>query len=232
MKLIRFFSPKQFENAGQPIPSKKVLPEWYRLSETDFVDPRDPSKTSTAGLKKCVPFLDAMISGYVLVTPMDIFVSKNEDGSLKIGWNGSEVFQDFIAERPKELGEKMPRPAGHHPNHLVFRGFWGIKTPRGWSCLITHPLNRHDLPFTTTSGIIDSDQYSTSGNLPFFIKEDFVGVIPAGTPFAQIIPIKRSSWKSVGNDQGIMYLEYLQGQTVRTPGKSYKKLFWQRKEYN
>jgi hypothetical protein len=57
-------------------------------------------------------------------------------------------------------------------------------------------------------------------------------VIPAGTPFAQIIPIKRSKWRHIKNDQGIVYLESLQGQTVRTPGKSYKKLFWQRKEYN
>jgi hypothetical protein len=232
MKIIRFFSEKQYENAGQPIPAKKILPEWYRLSETEFMDPNNPNREMVAGLKKCVPFLDAMISGYVLVTPMDIFVSRNEDGSLKLGWNSSEQFQHFIAERAKELGEKMPRPAGHLPNHLAFKGFWGIKTPRGWSVLVVQPLNRHDLPFTITSGIMDTDKYSTSGNIPFFIKEDFQGVIPAGTPFAQIIPIKRSKWRHIKNDQGIVYLESLQGQTVRTPGKSYKKLFWQRKEYN
>jgi hypothetical protein len=232
MKIIRFFSGKEYENAGQPVPAKKVLPEWYKDSELDFVNPGDPDKTPLAGLKRCVPFMDAMISGYVLTTPIDIFVSKNEDGSLKLGWNSSELFETFVHERPKELGEKMPRPAGHFPNHLSFKGFWGIKTPRGWSALVVHPLNRHDLPFTITSGIMDSDKYSTSGNIPFFIKEDFIGVIPAGTPFAQIIPIKRSSWKSINNDQGLMYLEFLQGQTVRTPGKSYKKMFWQRKDYN
>lgn len=232
MKIVRFFSRKEYENAGQPVPAKKVLPEWYRLSEMDFVDPRDKEQKAVSGLKRCVPFMDAMISGYVLTTPMDIFVSRNEDGSLKLGWNSSEHFNDFISERPKELGEKMPRPAGHLPNHLAFKGFWGFKTPRGWSALVIHPLNRHDLPFTITSAIMDSDKYSTSGNIPFFIKEDFVGVIPAGTPFAQLIPIKRASWKHINNDQGLMYLESLQGQTVRTPGKSYKKLFWQRKEYN
>jgi hypothetical protein len=232
MKIIRFFSRKEYENAGQPVPAKKVLPEWYRLSEMDFVDPADPEQKAVSGLKRCVPFMDAMVSGYVLRTPMDIFVSKNEDGSLKLGWNASDHFNEFIAERPKELGEKMPRPAGHHPNHLAFKGFWGFKTPRGWSALVVHPLNRHDLPFTITSAIMDSDKYSTSGNIPFFIKEDFVGIIPEGTPFAQIIPVKRSSWKSINNDQGIMYLEFLQGHTVRSPGKSYKKMFWQRKEYN
>lgn len=228
MKIIRFFSDKQYDNLGQPAPAKKFLPKWYQKSELTFVD---EGGVEHSGLKKCVPFLDAMISGYMLVTPVDIFISKNEDGSLNIGWNSSEVFKDFISERTKTLGELMPRPAGHYPNHLAFRGFWGLKTPRGWSVLVVHPLNRHDLPFTITSGIMDADRYSTSGNIPFFVKEDFVGMIPAGTPFAQLIPIKRASWKSIKNDQGIQYLEPLQGLTVRTPGKSYKKLFWVRKDY-
>lgn len=229
MKIIRFFAKKEFQDAGQPEAAKKFLPEWYRLSENDFIDPRDGKEH--AGLKKCMPFLDAMLSGYMLVTPIDIFVSKNEDGTLNIRWNSDSVFSSFISERPKMSGEKMPRPAGHYPNHLAFKGNWGMKTPRGWSLLVVHPLNRHDLPWTITSGIIDADRYSTSGNIPFFIKEDFVGMIPAGTPFAQLIPIKRESWTSIKNDEGLTYLEELQGMFVRQPGNSYKKKLWERKEY-
>lgn len=229
MKIIRFFSKEEYENLGQPTLAKKFLPKWYRDSETTFTD---ENGTEHSGLKKCIPFLDAMLSGYMLVTPFDIFVSKNEDGTLNIRWNSAEILQEFISERTPDLGSKMPRPAGHYPNHLAFRGIWGFKTPRGWSVLVVHPLNRHDLPFTITSGIMDADKYSTSGNIPFFIREDFVGMIPAGTPFAQLIPIKRASWKSIKNDRGIHYLEGLQGATVRSPGKSYKKLFWVRKDYN
>jgi hypothetical protein len=228
MRIIRFFSSKEHENLGQPAPAKTFLPKWYQKSEFTF---KDEQGIEHPGLKKCVTFLDAMLSGYMLVTPVDIFVSKNKDQSLKISWNSSEVFIDFIAERTKALGEHMPRPAGHYPNHLAFKGFWGFKLPRGWSALVVHPLNRHDLPFTITSGIMDADKYSTSGNIPFFIKEDFVGMIPAGTPFAQLIPIKRATWGSIKNDSGLQYLQYLQGATVRTPGKSYKKLFWVRKKY-
>lgn len=229
MKFIHFFSDPRWKGLGQPIPIKKLLPEWYRTSETTI--PGDEGEES-AGLKKCVPFLDAMISGYSLVTPVDIFVSETESGELKVGWNSPDEFADFIHERPKESAAKLPRPAGHHPNHLAWRGSWGFKTPRGWSVLVTHPLNRFDLPFTTTSGIIDSDNYSTSGNLPFFIKKGFTGVIPAGTPIAQLIPIKRTKWNSVSNNRGLQYLESLQGETVRTVGKSYKKLFWTRKNYD
>jgi hypothetical protein len=229
VKLIRFFSDKQYENLGQPVPTKKFIPEWYRTSEAEFV--ADNGET-VVGLKACIPFLDAMMSGYVLTTPVDIFVSKNDDGTLRLSWNSSEILGDFINERPVALGEKMPRPAGHYPNHLAFRGIWGIKTPKKWSVLVVHPLNRHDLPFTITSGIMDTDKYSTSGNIPFFIKEGFIGVIPEGTPFAQLIPIKRASWRAINNDAGLRYLESLQGSFVRTIKAGYKKMFWQRKEYN
>jgi hypothetical protein len=229
MKIIRFFSEPEYQGTGQPQPAKKFLPDWYRKSEMTFLD--EDGKESP-GLKRCIPFLDSMLSGYMLVTPIDIFVSRNEDGTLRIGWNSSEPLSNFIAERPKATGEKMPRPAGHYPNHLAFRGIWGMKTPRGWSLLITHPLNRHDLPWTITSGIMDSDKYSTSGNIPFFIREDFSGMIPAGTPFAQLIPIKRDSWSSIRNDRGLLYLERLQSDIVQNIEKAYKKFFWQKKEYN
>jgi hypothetical protein len=229
MKIIRFFSKKEYDNLGQPTVAKKFIPQWYKDSESTIVG-EDGKKH--AGLKRCVPFLDAMISGYMLTTPVDIFVSKNEDDSLNVTWNSSEIFKDFIVERTKDLGELMPRPAGHYPNHLAFAGFWGFKTPRKWSVLVVHPLNRHDLPFTITSGLMDSDQYSTSGNIPFFIKKDFVGMIPAGTPFAQLIPIKRASWKSINNDSGIQYLQDLQGIKIRSMEGGYKKLFWTRKDYN
>jgi hypothetical protein len=229
MKFIHFFSDRRHKDLGQPIPIKKLLPEWYRTSETTILS---PDGTEASGLKRCVPFLDALISGYALVTPVDIFISETDSGELKIGWNSPDEFVDFIHERPKESAANLPRPAGHHPNHLAWRGTWGIKTPKGWSLLVTHPLNRFDLPFTTTSGIMDSDSYSTGGNLPFFIKKGFTGVIPAGTPIAQLIPIKRASWTSVPNNKGLQYLENLQGETVRSEGKSYKKLFWTRKNYD
>jgi hypothetical protein len=229
MKIIRFFSKKQYENLGQPLPAKKFLPQWYKDSELTITDENGEEH---AGLKKCVPFLDSMLSGYMLVTPMDIFVSKKEDGSLDIRWNSPDIFQDFITERTNDLGEKMPRPTGHYENHLAFRGVWGFRTPRKWSVLVVQPLNRHDLPFTITSGIMDADRYSTSGNIPFFIKKDFVGMIPAGTPFAQLIPVKRASWGSIKNDKGLQFLEDLQGAMVRKLNKSYKRFFWEKKEYN
>jgi hypothetical protein len=228
MRLIKFITDKlQHPDLGQPRAIKELVPEWYRLSESTFID---SSGKENAGLKKCAPYLDALVVGYAVVTPFDIYVAKKEDGSLDIRWNGPPEFQNFIDERPKALGEKMPRPAGHAPNHLVWASPWGFKLPRGYSAILCHPLNRQDLPFTTTAGIIDSDKFWANGNLPFFIREDFTGVIPAGTPYVQIIPYKREKWTKVIN-QALQDHTAKQGWAVRQKGRSYKNKLWQRKEF-
>jgi hypothetical protein len=46
------------------------------------------------------------------------------------------------------------------------------------------------------SAIVDSDTFTPPGNYPFYLREDFEGIIPAGTPMFQIIPIKRDDWTS------------------------------------
>lgn len=225
MKLINFFAHKKYDDLGQPIPIKHALPEWWKRAESVRAN-------GESGLKKCVPFMDAMLSGYTLTLPYDVFVAPLDNGEIKITWSGPRELPDFIVEREGDLGATLPRPAGHAHNHLVFKGVWGMKTPRGWSVLVTHPLNRFDLPFTTTSGIIDSDEFTGAGNIPFFIKEGFSGVIPKGTPIAQIIPIKRASWKMVPNNHGLLRKSEIEGTAVRKPGQSYKKLMWHRKDYN
>jgi hypothetical protein len=231
MKIFKVFSRPGLRDWGKPEVAKGLVPEWYRQSENTYVSENDPSKRENAGLKKCVPLLDALVSGYMLTIPVDIYVTKDEDGNPRFSWNGPKQLSKFIDERSPQLGKLMPRPAGHHPNHLVFSGFWGYKTPRGWSSLVVHPLNRFDLPFTISSAIVDSDDFNSPGNIPFFIKEGFEGVIPAGTPFAQIIPIKRSSWTLVDDTTGMSDVEPVQAVLVRQPETLYKKIYWRKKDY-
>lgn len=230
MKLI-YFTIKGSIPIGTPEPIKKHIPKWYKDAESTYISSLDVEKEESPGLKKCVPVLDALTSGYTLVTPFDIFIGKKDDETLDIVWNSPHEQELFIMERPKESGATIPRPAGHLPNHLVWSNRWGFKAPRGYSVLLTHPLNRFDLPFTTMSGIVDSDSFFSPGNIPFFIKDGFTGVIPEGTPYAQLIPIKRNSWKMIVNKSNIDKVTS-QGHLVRKEDTSYKKKFWIKKEYN
>ena len=229
MKFITFSTINKHTELGKPLPMKKLIPEWYRKAESHFIDRRSGDKA--VGLKGCIPYMDVMISGYAIRTPVDIYISKDKAGNLKIGWNGPGDSAEFVGERPMELGYTMPRPAGHLANHLYWKGEWGYKAPKGYSILVSHPYNRFELPFTTTAGLIDSDKFWANGNMPFFLKEDFVGTIPAGTPIAQLTPVKRESWKAI-YDQSKLDEYERQGNEVRKPGRSYKKALWVRKDFS
>lgn len=228
MKFIKFFTTKEKKTYGAPTPTKYTIPEWYKRAESSYIA---APGVEAAGVKKCMPFVDAMMSGYVIRFPFDVEVSKAEDGSINFSYPATPL-GEIIHERQKELGQTIPRPSGFAPNHLTFSGFWGLKTPRGYSVLVTHPLNRHELPFHTLSAIMDSDEFFAPGNIPFFIKEDFEGVIPEGTPLAQIIPIKRESWQMVDNAEYLNEKAEYRGALARMPKFNYKKTMWHRKEYN
>jgi hypothetical protein len=228
MKFIRFFTDKEKEQYGKPAPAKTILPDWYKHAESTYTL---GDSTKAAGVKKCMPFVDAMMSGYVLKFPFDVEVSKNDSGEILFSYPKTEL-GEIIHERPKELGATIPRPVGFAPNHLAFSGYWGMRTPKGFSLLVTHPLNRSDLPFHTISAIMDSDEFFAAGNIPFFIKEDFTGVIPEGTPIAQVIPIKRESWVMLDKDETIKKKATYRGMLARMPEFNYKKTMWHRKEYN
>jgi hypothetical protein len=110
------------------------------------------------------------------------------------------------------------------------------KLPKGYSAIFAHPFNRIDLPFFTTTGVVDSDVFfhtgEHSGNYPFYIEKDFEGIIPAGTPMYQIIPVKRENWKSsavpFNLDDSIRRERMLKRHFMN----NYKKQFWQRKNYD
>lgn len=229
MKLIRFFSENNPLGLGKPVPAKTRIPEWYRLAESTYTDSEG---NVMAGLKKCMPYMDSLVSGYMLTLPVDIYVTRNEDGTANFRWNGPDSFSSFVNQRPDESGATMPRPAGHDNAHLIWSGMWNIKTPRGWSVLVSHPFNRFDLPFTTVTALMDSDEMWSAGNIPFFIKSDFTGVIPQGTPIAQLLPIKRASWKMVGNDFAQKGEAKQLSAIVRSDDTPYKKIMWHRKKYD
>jgi hypothetical protein len=102
--------------------------------------------------------------------------------------------------------------------------------PDGYSMLIMHPLNRHDLPFTTISGVIDGGFVSPpSGQVPFFIKKNFEGVIKQGTPIIQIIPFLQQNWDSE-IENGLTEKGYQNKHAHKIYGW-YKDTFWKKKKY-
>ena len=215
--------------------AKKNIPEWYKKSpqkikgfEKFSLIPFN-SNSTTSTYKKCTPFLDAITNGYIFSLSQDIEVIKKEDGSPFIMWRNPAF--NLVTDHSNQQWDGLFYPENCH--NFVYK--WGndfiIKTPRGYSTIFTHPHNRFDLPFYTLSGIVDTDRYSGAVQFPFFIKKDFIGIIKAGTPIAQITFIKREHWiKSILKyNEG--FVTKAQNMLLSKIDRSYKNQFWEKKVY-
>lgn len=174
--------PEQF----YPRPAKNFLPDWMKQLP--------PISKKTGGLtgKKCMPMLDAMMAGYIITTTDDIKVSQDENGFASYTWKSGEGIE--FHTREQLLGHP------HIPAHgdvAKWASPWSIETPKGYSLLFVSPLNHDKLPFKVLPGIVDTDSYFFPVSFPFLLAdENFVGIVPAGTPLVQVIPIWQADWKS------------------------------------
>ena len=211
------------------IPAKNGVPEWYKkTSKWKNDEILTVGKGFNVTVKHCMPFLDSLITGYLIVLPNDIYV-KNNNGLPMITWNQSE----FPPKNREEPSIPQSVPIGHFPIEFLWEFGVANSVPKGYSILVTHPLNRYDLPFTTLSGIVDGGLVMTpTGKIPFFIKKGFEGIIPQGTPIAQIIPFLQENWTSI-NTKGLLKEsdEHNKKSSFLIYGW-YKKTFWTRKKYD
>jgi hypothetical protein len=128
--------------------------------------------------------------------------------------------------------------APYHPNmnnfpYPKFTNPWSIKTPPGWSCLFLPPVHSSNSFFTILEGFVDTDRYTAPVNFPFVLKSvDFEGLIPAGTPMVQVIPIKRENWKmSLGDQSNIDESDSVTKKLSSKMFDRYKTIWWNKKEY-
>ena len=153
-----------------------------------------------------------------------------KDEPQRITWANPIQELDPLKWRSPATG--FPKIPGFHDLVFSWSSHWGIKTPKGYSALFTHPLNRTDLPFITTSGIMDTDKWGIWGNQPFYLQKNWEGVIEAGTPIIQVIPFKRDEWKSVIDESLMDWANY---EDIRRTSKFrgyYKNNYWTKKKYD
>jgi hypothetical protein len=87
--------------------------------------------------------------------------------------------------------------------------------------------------FTILPGIVDTDEYYAPVNFPFVIDDpEFQGLIPKGTPIAQIIPFKRDTCEiKIGEEQDLrLTIKNIQ-KLQTTFFDRYKNMFRQDKNY-
>ena len=216
-----------------PGPASKNIPDWYKNLESYAGGEKKPDGNGgvTTTIKKCMPVFDAITGGYILYTHTDVFVSQKReeiDGPTYpfYEWVGLEpiTFHPLFQAPTHPNSDSLPYPKWMNP--------WSIKTPKGYSCLFVQPLHRESI-FTILPGIVDTDNYTAPVNFPFVLNDPkFEGLIPAGTPMAQVIPFKRDKWKmSFGNEETFKEQHLIKIRIATKFFDKYKNLWWQRKEY-
>jgi len=215
----------------KPKPSSQYIPQWYKdaksyLSEDGKKVPSlDGTPNST--VKRCMPLWDMMTAGYILETPYDIYVRQTPEGPyFQWGEMQAIVFQS--------MDQFQNHPYSRDINYAVRIVVpWSIKTPKGWSIMVMEPQHREPGPIVCASGIVDTDDYSLPFNMFLKLRDpNFEGMIPAGTPFLQIVPFKRESWElRLGGDKERKKFKIDQGTFTRIFFDRYKTFWWKKKVY-
>jgi hypothetical protein len=225
---LRFIEP--------PKPASLFVPEWYKSmpvlgghhSKIGIGDGNSPAPNTT--VKACSPFLDSLTAGYVWSAPADIEIRREND-QFSFRWRtaGEMISEHSAAQHPG-----LPPVEGGADFVMKWAFHFVIETPPGYSTFFTHPLNRHDLPFRTFSGVVDTDTYPLAVQFPFQVItkdiEDRI-IIDEGTPLCQFFPIKREPWKSstsveTENDVAKRNFDFKK-KIVR----AYKSRYWHKKSF-
>jgi hypothetical protein len=208
-------------------PIKQHIPKWYKDTPQFLFDTKPKFlPDGNLSLKYCIPFLDSLTTGYAVQLNCDILVEQTENGPF-LSWGVGTP----LSVRDSGHAPTFPIPEGHSNTHFIWKVPLIYSLPKEYSVLFTHPLNRYDLPFTTVSGIIDGGFSLPSGNAPFFVKTNFEGVIPRGTPIAQLIPFLRQSWSSVEEPDLVKDAEIEKDLARSKISGWYKQNRWQKKEF-
>jgi hypothetical protein len=196
-KIIKFIPSNAVEGGifNPPVPASKLIPEWYKNQNKYTNGTKEYNKDNgniNHTIKGCMPVFDMMTAGYIYTLPADVFISRDSDGTINTLWSTNSL--KLIESHPRPQYDKYSIPKEYESVGLKFINPWITQTPKGYSCLFIQPSFRDDLPFSVLPAVVDTDEHPISVNFPFFIRKDFEGMIPMGTPIMQIIPFKRDSW--------------------------------------
>lgn len=226
------------DKSHEPKLAKTQVPKWFSSANKYWKEEGQKEilkhvwGADVLSFKSCPALLDIFLNGYYLTTPCDITFYKDPNNNFLVA-KTEPGYENFIGEREPMNGFAVPY--GYEEQHFHWYPNWGVRLEKGYSAIFISPINRYDLPFISTAGIIDSDMLEIPGLVPFFLRENFSGLVPAGTPYLQIIPFKREKWKmelDYPEQEKMVEIKNKAAKLLRTnENGQYRKYLWQRKVY-
>ena len=221
-----------------PQPASEVIPDWYKRMASYFgkeyglKTDKEVYLTNTyhvpQTMKRCMPLFDAMTAGYIVKTICDVQITQ-ENGAPFYIWSANYEVITFHGRKQTE-GNPVANPNIDPPK---WTSPWTIQTPPGYSSMIVPPMNHHNGIFEIFSGVVDTDTYNDRVHFPFRLLDwGWEGVIPAGTPLAQIIPFKRDSFQmEMGGEEQRKRANLTNSKIRQHFYNAYRNHFWSRKSF-
>ena len=205
---VRFrCEPAVVDALPRPQLARRQTPQWLKDMPTEAIS--DTLGAAVQTVKQCPPFIDAMTFGFYMPLMGDLRVEAgrfawDEPMLEKIGSGGHGVLGVHFSDQA--VGTPFLEPGRFI---IKFMNYWTIELEEGWSLLVTHPLNRPDLPFRTIAGLVNCDRYVDSYvHFPAVWTDDaFTGVLPKGTPVAHCFPVRREPLELVHDAMDEAHLE-------------------------
>jgi hypothetical protein len=234
---ITFTNVDGIPNEYFPKPALEFIPDWYKKAESYVGGKKKPNGEGVTNgtIKRCMPVFDAITGGYIIELAVDVWVSQvaldPKNPTITQPYYEWPIF-NAITFHAIEQVPGHPLNSGHTELLPKWTNPWAIKTPPGYSTLFVQPFHRESV-FTILPAIVDTDKYHAPVNFPFALNDiKFEGLIPSGTPIAQVIPFKRDSWERElgGQEENNAQFKIFQKNKSKM-FDSYKSLFRTKKEY-
>lgn len=243
---IEFYTaPQLIDVIPSPDVAGKFLPDWYkklskyytgRTDNDEDIDEKVKNRKLNQTVKWCIPFRDAMSTGYIIPAWADITIQVDRDpetNQLRARQFLGDQFEPTLNSHPwVQLGDeatlKIDKPV---KSILKLESPWFIRTPIGYSIRVSNPPNGFHSNLHLFEGIIDTDAYNLRINFPLLWmgREEGMFTIRHGTPIGHVQMFKREKQKIVVRETRKEEEKKLEAQKYLlqyTNLNKYRRWFW------
>lgn len=175
-----------------PLPAGKLIPQWYK--EIPPFVPKDSQyvpSDNIGSVKKCMPVLDYMVSGYIIRNPYQSVIKEKIEDTY-YGAQNASAKKDFIGANPHHQCPIQLNDKKHH--YVKIHQPWLVRTPPGYSSMFFQPHYFFNKDLEILPGVIDTDKFSEPVSLVSILHAPQV-ILEPGDPLVVVFPFKRESWQ-------------------------------------
>lgn len=192
--LIKFVTyDKSAQLNYHPVPVSKFVPKWYRdIPPSIYHEDEEMQQENVPTIKKCVPVLDYLTCGYVILNSYETEIRYSEDRTGILRPSTVCPADDYTSAHP--FGQASVLMNGVKNHYFKISNSWKVITPPGYSCHFYQPFYNLNEDYKLFPSIVDTDKHDDAVNfVGVGLKKHFI--IKPGDPLMVVYPFKRENWK-------------------------------------